>query len=50
MSFQGIIKVLQKFIFDPTTRAALKNELIKILSILFLQKDVIFTIQKTSFS
>lgn len=30
-------------------RAALKNVLIKILSILFLQKDVIFIIQKLPF-
>lgn len=35
---QEIIKIFQKFILGPTGRVALKNVLIKILSILLLQK------------
>lgn len=45
MNFQGIIN-FQKFILGPNRRLALKHVMMKILSILFLQKDVIFIIQK----
>jgi len=50
VSFQGIIEIFQKFILGLMGRAALKDVLIRILSILFLQKDMIFIIQKIPFS